>query len=621
MTSTETTTAAPAAQPPSSDAINNKKGTDDGNAPYGDDAPPRPPSRYSWPVVKQKGISGLKWLIPPIFQWLPAYNKSCLITDIPAGVVMGCMLVPQGLAYATLAEIPVENGLYCSLVSSIAYGIFGRCAMLSVGPTAEITTILLGENIPKNIRAVQFQAISFCVGILSLALSMVNGGKIITMFLSKQVATGFTTAAAILVLLLQVKTIINVKAPSAVTLHDCIKNIINGIRDYGDIYSLYSLLLFSAYFLYLASMRYITWMPSWIPHQLVVLIVSILITYFARLDDVLHLFIVKKVPSTLPEPISPDLGNLGSNIAVIISVTIISFLQCYSIACKFVPRVDANRELFANGIVMTGCGIFQAFPTSASLARSSVAYDRNASTPLTSVVAGIVLIVAIVGLARADVFYYLPQHALAAIICAAVYRMVDFSEPISLWKNSKPDLLVWAVTFFCTLFAGLTVGVLTGIGCSLLIVIARVARPRTAEVGLVPNANVYHEVYDDPELLVYPEIILWRFDGPLYFINIGYFETALTRLSKGTAGNRRIQVVVVNCSRIQDIDASAIMTFAMAVRNIEHSGLTLYFACISWKIMARLEDRGVIETVGREKFFDSMDERVCRRAKICCGRS
>ena len=307
-------------------------------------------------------------------------------------------------------------------------------------------------------------------------------------------------------------------------------------------------------------------MPGWVPHQLFVLVVAILITYLAQLNERIGLTIVKDLPSDLPIPTFHDMTTIGSTAANVAVIAVIAFLQSYSIAAKAVPGLDANREMWASGCVNFMCGIFGGFPVATSMSLSAVLCDRQCSTPIPSLVSGLIMLFSITVLTRLGVFYYLPNNVLAAIICGAMTKLINLREPFRLWKVNKMECLVWSVTFLLTLFLGITIGVLTGMGLSLVLVILRVARPHTASIGFSPHTGAYTELSEDPELLVYPRVLMWRFDGPLYFVNMGYFEEQLGAAVEAEA--RPIDVIVVNCSRVTDIDAAGLSYLPVTLRNV-----------------------------------------------------
>ena len=314
-------------------------------------------------------------------------------------------------------------------------------------------------------------------------------------------------------------------------------------------------LLFLLYCGYLLGVKKIN-CPSWVPHPLVVVVVSIGITWYFKLDETIGLKIVKDLPSGIPPFSLPSFHNAVGMVPYTTTVTIIAFLQNYCIARKIAPAIDPDRELFASGISNLASCLFGGMPVASSLARSGVLMDRGVKTPLPSLLAGCIIFITMTVLTRLGAFYYLPIHALTAIIVSGVIKLCDFTEAQHLYRVSFMDFSVWVTTFVLTLVAGITVGVLTGIALSLVLVILRVSRPRVAAVGYEPDKSIFNDLRDDPELLVYPNILVWRFDGPLYFVSIGYFEETLKQAV--LAEMRNIDVVIVYCSKINDIDSAAV---------------------------------------------------------------
>ena len=432
---------------------------------------------------------------------------------------------------------------------------------------AEVTTLLISiQGIDIAARQGVFQSIGIQVGIVSVILSWLGGGNVIRTIFAKTVADGYTTAAAVLVIITQAKLMFNVPAPTSTSIQDAVISTTISIYKNFGVKNLYAFLLFLVYTGYLLGIKK-TNCPSWVPHQLIVVVVSIVITWNFQLDQTIGLQIVKDLPSGIPPMTMPQFDNFLSLAPYTATVTIVAFLQNYSIARKLLPYIDPDRELFACGMCNLLSCMFGGMPVASSLARSGVLLDRGVKTPLTAFLAGVIMLLTMTIFTRVGAFYYLPLHALTAIIVSGVIKLCDFTEATHLYRVSIMDFGVWATTFVLTLVSGITVGVLTGIALSLVLVILRVARPRVAAVGYQPEKSLFTDLRDDPELLVYPNILIWRFDGPLYFVSIGYFEERLKQAVRAEV--RNIDVVIVYCSKISDIDAAAVSNLPIIVRGIE----------------------------------------------------
>ncbi|EPY18571.1 sulfate transporter-like protein [Strigomonas culicis] len=330
-------------------------------------------------------------------------------------------------------------------------------------------------------------------------------------------------------------------------------------------YKMLAFLLCFSYTVYLIQIKK-TRLPIWIPHQLIIVVVSTLLTFAFRLDEKWGLATVKDIESALSAPHFPSISNIIGLGPYTLTIAMISFVQIYVIAQRVDPNLNPNSELFASGATNFLCNIMNGMPVTNSFSCSSVLLEQHVQTPLTSYVASFVLFITIVFLTRLGVFYYLPKQALAAIVVSSVWRLVDFSSPVRLWKYSKMDATVWIFTFVLTMVGGITIGVLSGIMLSLVLVVLRIARPRVVCVGFNMATLTYGDLRKDQELLVYPNILIWRFDAPLYFVNIGFFQEKLMQSIEDEV--RPIDVIIVTCERVVDIDSAALAAVPTVIKSV-----------------------------------------------------
>lgn len=521
----------------------------------------------------------------PVSRWYRLLTPKIILSDSIAGFIVGVMIVPTCLSWSSLAGLPFSCGLIAALVASFSYGTFGQCASLSIGPVAEITTLLISiPGIPVAERKDTFQSLGLQVGILSMVLSFVDCGTVIKTIFAKAVGDGYTCAAALLAISAQLKVMFNV-----VPEDKGYGNFINTLITLGtqmSAKSLYCFVIFMVYCTYLIQIKKVA-LPLWIPHQLIVVVVSTLVTWGFRLDELLDLAIVRDIPAVLSWPRFPPMDNLIGLGPYTLTITVIIFVQMYVVAQRVMPNIDPNTELFAGGITNLLVNLMSGMPVSNSFSCSSVLIEQKVHTPLTAYATGAVVLITILFLTRLGVFYYLPKQALAAIVVSSVWRLVNFSGPVQLWRYSRKDAGVWVLTFLLTLIGGITIGVLSGIAFSLILVVLRIARPRAVSVGFNMQTFRYGDIRKDPELLVYPNILMWRFDAPLYFINIGYFQERL--IAAIAAEVRPIDVVIVTCGKVVDIDAAALASLPFILDYTSKSDPTRPRRIILTDIHGRLE--------------------------------
>ena len=532
-----------------------------------------PPEKTLSEKVREGVVDWTVWLFPA-FSWVPTMTRDTLVRDIVGGLVIGVVFIPNVIAYAAIVDAPLISCLISASIFSFSYFLTGETPALSMGPTAEVNLMLSSvPNLPtdKDERFLVFQSIALQVGILGLFVALFDGGLIIRNSFAKAVGDAFACAAGIIICLQQLKTIFNLHAPASVLVHEIIAFFAEACREEFSVNSIYSALFFLGLFAYLIAMRKLTLpLPSWFPHQIVVVIVAILVTWLADLNRRIGLKIVKDVPVKPYAPIVPpmDTATLSNTFVTSIVVMLVGFLQMYSIATKVNPQeVKANKELVSLGLMSFFAGFFGGMPGSSSFSRCAILQELRVSTPLCHFFGASVVAVAMAVLFRLGVFYYLPSIATSAILGSAVLKLVDFTHAKYLFFNFKLDFLVWLVTWALVMFAGVSIGILTGIGLSIVIVLFKIARPPAHAVGYEPSKHRYIPLSMDREVLVYPGILIWQFESPFYFITINNFSSMLSE-SYGEE-NRPIHAVVVNCSRVTNIDATSVQLLIWQIANLE----------------------------------------------------
>jgi SulP family sulfate permease len=531
--------------------------------------------------VKRLAVHTAYTLLPPL-SWIPNYRLAYLPRDIIGGLLMGVMCIPMCLGYAALVGIPLQMGLYSASIYSGVYFFFGNVGALSMGPVAELTFMLMSEkNLPSDPtdRAKTVQLIAFQCGIFSLALCLFKGGEIVRNSFARAIGDANSAAAGIVLIFVQLSDAFNFKSKKTALLHESIENLINGFK-IATLYNLYAFLVFGVLFAYLMVMKKIPKMPSWVPHQLFVVVVAIIVSWLARLDQHIHLNIVKDVPSTFPDAGIPAMNHFSDVLVTSIVITLVAFLQMYSIATRVSTQVNANPELFATGCCALAAGFLGGMPGSASWSRAAVMEDVKVKSTLSSLITALFVFISAVGLTRVGTFYYLPKGALAAVIVAAATKLVDFTHAVWLFKHFKVDFLVWFTTFILTMFLGVQYGVLSGIGLSIVIVLFRVGMPKTYTLAYDPLNRAWVDARGDDELLVHREVHVWCYDSPLYFVNVHYVSETLQHSMEKE--NRRIQVIVIDCTRIRDIDASSVERLRVAVEQLPNS---LRREGSSWRVL------------------------------------
>jgi SulP family sulfate permease len=537
------------------------------------------------------------WL--PILQWGRQYNRDTLASDLVAAVIVTIMLIPQSLAYASLAGLPPEVGLYASIAPLVLYAIFGTSRVLAVGPVAVVslmTAAAIGERAAAGSPEYWALAIvlAFMSGVMLLVMGVLRLGFLAN-FLSHPVISGFITASALLIAVGQLKVILGVKADG----HNFIDLAWQLIQQAGQIHWLTAAVGLSA-------VAFLFWARKSLKPLLVRLGLP------ARLADVLAkagpvagialtawltwqfqwqaqgMKIVGTVPQGLP-PLTLPTWNpaLWQELAVpALLISVVGFVESVSVgqtlAAKRRQRLEPDRELVALGASNLGASFTGGFPVTGGFARSVVNFDAGAQTPAAGVFTAVGILLAALLLTPA--LYFVPQAMLAATIIVAVLSLADLSIFKRTWAYSKPDFAAVLATVAVTLTAGVESGLIAGVTVSLGLYLFKTSRPHIAEVGLVPGTEHFRNVLRY-KVLVDPCILSLRVDESLYFANARSLED---RINAATADRPALRHVVLQCSAINDIDASALESLEAIDKRLADAGVTLHLSEVKGPVMDRL---------------------------------
>ena len=452
----------------------------------------------------------------PLLEWLPKYKKEYLSGDLSAGLTVGIMLIPQGMAYAMIAGLPPVFGLYAALIPQVIYGILGTSRQLSVGPVAMDSLLVasgLGalslSGIDEYISMAIFLALF--MGAIQFILGVVRMGFLVN-FLSKPVISGFTSAAALIIGLSQLKHLLGTQIERSNQIHILLLNALKTI----DQTNLVALGLGIAAIVVIKALKRL---HNRIPGALIVTVSGIVITYVFRLDQ-LGLSIVQEVPSGLPSFGVPTVAQdrIGELFPIAMTLALIAFMEAISVAKAIEEKhklneVKPNQELIALGLSNVVGALFQSYPSTGGFSRTAVNDQAGANSTLASFISA-----AIVGLTLlflTPLFYYLPNTVLAAIIMVAVFGLIDFHYPRTLWKNRKDEFALLIFTFIITLTVGIKEGILFGVLLSLLLLVYRSSSPHFAVLARVNNSPYYRnvkrfssEVTIDPAILLFGQAVV-----------------------------------------------------------------------------------------------------------------
>jgi SulP family sulfate permease len=557
-------------------------------------------------------VSKLETLLP-FLRWTKDYKKSTLLADSIAALVISMMLIPQSLAYAMLAGLPPQAGLYASLLPLVAYALLGSSGPLSVGPFA-ITSImtatalagLFANNFSLDQMLIAASMLALFSGSFLLAFGVFRLG-FLTNFISFPVVTGFIAASAIIIASSQFGSILGLDIQSDGFFHVLIQVIQKSDQINIATLAFTALLILFLYFTpkLLRALTFKLTKNNVLADSLskatpvIAIIFSIAAVIIFNLQSY-GIQVIGDIPAGLPSLSMPDWQSLDLstqdwkglvNSALLISV--IGFISSLSAAQTFAAkqrqRIDPNQEAIALGVANLSAGFSSAFPVSASLSRSSVSFNAGAKTPAASALTAISIFIC--SLFLTPYLFYLPIVTLAAMILLAVTTLLDIQAIKRTFAYSLKDFSALMITLILTLTQGLEWGLIAGIVVSIGLHLHRSSLPHSAILGLVPNTEHFRNI-ERHVVITDEKIISLRIDASLYFANARFLTDKINEL---VAQNPKAKHLVLTCSAINDIDASAIESLLAVNLYLSEAGMSFHLSEVKGPVMDRLQHSQFID--------------------------
>ena len=557
----------------------------------------------------------------PILQWGRTYDRQALSGDLMAAVIVTIMLIPQSLAYALLAGLPPEAGLYASIAPILLYAIFGTSRALAVGPVAVVslmTAAAVGSVAEQGTMGYAVAALTLAglSGVILLAMGLFRLGFLAN-FLSHPVIAGFITASGILIATSQIKHILGISAVGD-TLPEMVLSLVRNVATTNWITLVIGISATVFLFWVRKGLKPLLRRAGLGPRMAdvltkagpVVAVVATTVAVWTLGLDTLGVRIVGVVPQGLPPltlpSFSPDLIGLLVLPALLISV--IGFVESISVAqtlaAKRRQRIDPDQELIGLGAANIAAAFTGGYPVTGGFSRSVVNFDAGAETAAAGAFTAIGLAVAAIALT--PLIYFLPTATLAATIIVAVLSLVDFSILKRTWIYSKADFVAVAATILLTLGLGVEIGVSAGVILSITLHLYKSSRPHIAEVGLVPGTQHFRNVHRH-KVLTDPSLLTLRIDESLYFANARYLEDYL---SDRVASECPIKHVVLMCSAINEIDLSALESLETINHRLQEMNVKLHLSEVKGPVMDRLKRSHFLDALTGEVFLSQHDALV-----------
>ena len=536
----------------------------------------------------------------PILSWGRDYTRAALSNDLMAALIVTIMLIPQSLAYALLAGLPAEAGLYASIVPILLYTVFGSSNALAVGPVAVVslmTAAALSNIVEQGTMGYAVAALSLAglSGVMLLAMGLFRLGFVAN-FLSHPVIAGFITASGIIIAASQLKHILGIDAHGH-NLLDLVISLVGHLSQINWITAVIGVLATGFLFWVRKGLKPLltriglgaglTGVLVKTGPVFVVVATTLAVWGFDLADKGVQ--IVGEVPQSLPPftlpSISPEL--LGQLLLPAFLISIIGFVESISVAqtlaAKKRQRIDPDQELIGLGAANIGASLTGGFPVTGGFSRSVVNFDAGAATPAAGAFTAIGL--AFAALALTPLIYFLPKATLAATIIVAVLSLVDFSILKRSWEYSKADFAAVAATILITLTVGVEAGVSAGVGLSVLLHLYKSSKPHIAEVGQVPGTEHYRNILRH-EVITDPSVVSLRVDESLYFANARFLED---KIQARVAKDSTIRHVILQCSAINEIDLSALESLEAINERLREMDVQLHLSEVKGPVMDRLK--------------------------------
>ena len=536
----------------------------------------------------------------PCVGWLRRYDGTALRGDGLAAVIVTIMLIPQSLAYALLAGLPPQVGLYASMLPLVGYALFGSSNALAVGPVAVVslmTAAAVGEiaasGTPEYLGAAL--ALALLSGVFLILLGLLRLGFLASL-LSHPVISGFITASGLLIAASQLKHILGIDAGGH-TLLDLGRSLAGGIGETN----------LPTLAIGVAATAFLFWVRSRLKPlarrlglgprladflakagPVVAVLATILLVDLLALEAE-GVQVVGAIPQGVPPLALPplDLELWWRLLPSAVLISVVGFVESVSVAqtlaAKRRERIQPDRELLGLGAANVAAALGGGYPVTGGFARSVVNFDAGARTPLAGVLtAGGIGLTALL---LTPLFHQLPKATLAATIVVAVLSLVDLGALKRTWIYSKADFAAMAATIVTVLTAGIEAGILAGVGLSLVLFLARSARPHMAVVGQVPGTHHFRNVKRH-EVVTSPAVLSVRVDESLYFANARWLEDRLYDMAVAEPALRH---VVLICSAINEIDASALESLETLVERLKAAGIDFHLSEVKGPVMDRLK--------------------------------
>jgi len=563
----------------------------------------------------------------PFLQWLPRVDRRTARADLVAGITGALIVLPQCVAFAALAGLPIEYGLYCAMLPVIVAALFGSSWHLVSGPTNAISIVLFASLVPLaepgSARYIELAlTVTLLCGAIQLTMGLARLGALVN-FISHTVIVGFMAAAAIVIIGAQLKTFFGVDIPRGASFFETWTTLLTNLGDIDPQVTAVSLItLVSAVVL----RRYL---PRW-PYMIIAMITGALAAWLISRGSAgaSTIATVGALPASLPPLSLPNMSMaaIRETAAIAVAITILGLTEAVSIARSIAlrsgQRIDSNQEFVGQGLSNVVGAFFSSYASSGSFNRSGVNYDAGARTPLAAASSAVFLLAIL--FAVAPLAAYLPYAAMAAVLMIVAWGLIDVAGMRKIVRTSRAEAAVLALTFFSGIFVSLEFCILAGVMLSLMLYLNRTSRPTLTLLAPVDTTLGRHFIAVDDARARCPQVVIVRVDGSLFYGAVDHIRDRLFELTGAAQSPRHLLLLG---DGINSVDLAGAHLLESEARRLAARGGGLYLAGIKPQALEMLERAGAIEAIGAAQVFDSktdalpviyatLDSATCRDCKV-----
>lgn len=596
--------------------------------------PTKPPGSPLWRLTLQTF---------PIFSWFPALDFKLVRQDIVAGLTVGVMVIPQSMSYANIAGLDYIYGMYSACVPTLVYGFFGQSRQLAVGPVAMVSLLVeagLRDKISPDMAktdsckawfvndgglpqsalcrteyAELAMLVSVAVGVMQIAGSILKLGFLVS-FLGHPVTSGFTSGAAIIIGLSQVKYWLGIKVAKSQFVYVTLGEMFKHVGDIKFMPLILGLFWFAALFTNKKmSAKYKVLKNVGPLGPLVSCVVGILLTWsIPTLRDDYHVDYVGFIPDGLfPVSIGKlPFSHFSEILPTALSACLIGYMESVAIGKNLAARngyeIDAGQEMLALGVSNLVGGCFSCYPVAGSFSRSAVAQSTGGKTQLAGLISAVIMFLTLMFLT--PLFWFLPQFALASIVINSIIPLVAFGEAKKLYHIKKNDFVLWVVAFLGTMLLGVLLGICLAVLLSLSIVIYESVRPQITILWRIPGTTIYRNVKQESSGAFIPNVFICRIGSSLYFANVSFVKDMLLAYASDLEDINRTEYIVLEMTSVISIDSTAVHVIQDIVSEFRNRGIQVAFAMVGNRVEKTMRKARLWQFIGQQWFFPTVDQAV-----------